>query len=69
MPNNTPPAVEKANATRPITIKMCIRDSYIAIHDGARPLVNRETIEKTIFAAFDFDAAAPGIPVKDTRCV
>lgn len=39
---------------------------YIAIHDGARPLVDRETIEKTIFAAFDFDAAAPGIPVKDT---
>ena len=24
---------------------------YIAIHDGARPLVNRETIEKTIIAA------------------
>ena len=39
---------------------------YIIIHDGARPLVDRETIEKTIFAAFDFDAAAPGIPVKDT---
>ncbi len=39
---------------------------YIAIHDGARPLVDRETIEKTIFAAFDFNAAAPAIPVKDT---
>ena len=39
---------------------------YIIIHDGARPLVGRETIEKTIFAAFDFNAAAPGIPVKDT---
>lgn len=48
-------------------VRCCMTESdYIAIHDGARPLVNRETIEKTIFAAFDFNAAAPGIPVKDT---
>ena len=48
-------------------VRCCMTESdYIAIHDGARPLVDRETIEKTIFAAFDFNAAAPGIPVKDT---
>ena len=42
-------------------VRCCMTESdYIAIHDGARPLVDRETIEKTIFAAFDFNAAAPG---------
>lgn len=48
-------------------VKCCVTESdYIAIHDGARPLVSTETIEETIFAAFNFEAAAPGIPVKDT---
>ena len=42
-------------------VRGCMTEAdYIAIHDGARPLVDRETIEKTIFAAFDFNAAAPG---------
>jgi len=38
----------------------------IAVHDGARPLVTTEVIERTIAAARKGGAAAPAIPVKDT---
>ena len=37
-----------------------------AIHDGARPLVTYEVIDRAIRAANTYSAAAPGIPVKDT---
>ena len=37
-----------------------------AIHDGARPLVTNEVIDRTVRAAHSYSAAAPGIPVKDT---
>ena len=37
-----------------------------AIHDGARPLITGEIIEKTVRAGNTYGAAAPGIPVKDT---
>ena len=38
----------------------------IVIHDGARPLIKCEDIEKTIRAAEEFSAAAVGVFVKDT---
>jgi len=38
----------------------------IAVHDGARPLVKPEFIEKTIKDARVFGGAALGVPVKDT---
>lgn len=38
----------------------------IAVHDGARPLVRPEHIEKTIKDARIFGGAALGVPVKDT---
>ena len=38
----------------------------IVIHDGARPFVKEEDIEKTIRAAMEFGAVAVGVPVKDT---
>ena len=38
----------------------------IAIHDGARPLVKPEYIEKTIKDASVFGGATLGVPVKDT---
>lgn len=38
----------------------------VAIHDGARPLVTEQVIDRTIRAANSYGAAAPGIPVKDT---
>lgn len=38
----------------------------VAIHDGARPLVSQEVIDRTVRAADSYGAAAPAIPVKDT---
>lgn len=40
--------------------------SYIAIHDGARPLVSHEKIAKVISDARVFGGATLGVPVKDT---
>ena len=37
-----------------------------AVHDGARPLISGELIDKVIRAAHSYGAAAPAIPVKDT---
>lgn len=39
---------------------------FIAVHDGARPLVMPEFIEKTIADARVFGGATLGVPVKDT---
>ena len=38
----------------------------VAVHDGARPLVTREIIDRTIEKAQEAYAAAPAVPVKDT---
>jgi len=38
----------------------------VAVHDGARPLVSWQLIDRTVRAAHTYGAAAPGIPVKDT---
>ena len=40
--------------------------SLIAIHDGARPLVTAELIERTVLAAKEHYAAVPVIPSTDT---
>ena len=37
-----------------------------AVHDGARPLVSWQVIDRVVRAAHAYGAAAPGIPVKDT---
>ena len=37
-----------------------------AVHDGARPLVTQEVIDRAVRAAHTYSAAAPGVPVKDT---
>ena len=37
-----------------------------AIHDGARPLITWQVIDRTIRAANSYGAAAPAIPMKDT---
>ena len=42
------------------------RLQMVAVHDGARPLVSQEIIDRTVRAAHSYGAAAPGIPVKDT---
>ena len=38
----------------------------MGIHDGARPLITWELIEKVTADAFTYGAAALGVPVKDT---
>ena len=37
-----------------------------AVHDGARPLIRWQVIDRVVRAANTYGAAAPGIPVKDT---
>lgn len=45
----------------------CRRDAaFLAVHDGARPLATPELIDRTIALAHRTNAAAPGVPVKDT---
>ncbi len=57
-------------ATRQQSVRNAVRmideADYIIIHDGARPLIEKENIEKTIQAAKECGAAAVGVPVKDT---
>lgn len=40
--------------------------TYVAIHDGARPLVTPAVIDRTVRKAMQTGAAAPALPVKDT---
>ena len=42
------------------------RVHLVAVHDGARPLISFEVIDRTVRAAHTYGAAAPGVPVKDT---
>ena len=39
---------------------------FVAIHDGARPLVTEKVIANTLYKAFECGAAATGVKVKDT---
>lgn len=40
--------------------------AFLAVHDGARPLVSQEVIRETILKAYECAAAAPATAVKDT---
>lgn len=46
--------------------KISDEGKMIAVHDGARPLVTPENIERTIADARVFSGAVLGVPVKDT---
>ncbi len=39
---------------------------YVFIHDGARPFVDHEMIERAYLAVQEYDACVVGMPVKDT---
>ncbi len=41
-------------------------DCWVAIHDGARPLVTQELLEKVITAAQETGAAIPALPIPET---
>ncbi|MCL2856292.1 MAG: 2-C-methyl-D-erythritol 4-phosphate cytidylyltransferase [Oscillospiraceae bacterium] len=48
-------------------VEVCSKQAeYIAVHDGARPLVTPEEVEACVEAAFEHDAAALGVRLKDT---
>lgn len=58
-------------ATRQESVKAAVsavdnKCKYIAIHDGARPLVTAETIDRCFDTAIEMSACACGVPVKDT---
>lgn len=42
------------------------RDGVVLIHDGARPLVTRDIIGRTLEAAREYGACVAAMPVKDT---
>lgn len=55
--------------TRQFSVRAGVRAAageYVAVHDGARPLVSPACIEKTVRAAFACGAAAAAVHVKDT---
>lgn len=63
--------IVKGGATRQESVFAAIRccspvSEFFAIHDGARPLVTQEIIETTVQKAFQENAAATGVRVKDT---
>ena len=64
-------AVVAGGADRPESVTAGLnalsnRVKLAAIHDGARPLITWEVIDRTVRAANSYGAAAPAIPVKDT---
>ncbi len=64
-------ALVEGGATRAESVRNGIgavnkESKYFAIHDGARPLVTVEEIQRVVETAFETGAATLGIPVKDT---
>lgn len=48
-------------------VRLCSeRAALIAVHDGARPLVTADVIERAVLCAAEYGAAAPAVRVKDT---
>jgi 2-C-methyl-D-erythritol 4-phosphate cytidylyltransferase/2-C-methyl-D-erythritol 2,4-cyclodiphosphate synthase len=44
----------------------CPDMSWVLVHDGARPLVTADVIDRALHAALETGASVPGVPVKDT---
>ncbi len=64
-------AVVKGGETRQLSVYNGVTNTsnnaeFIAIHDGARPLVTEKVICDTLYKAFECGAAATGVKVKDT---
>lgn len=62
-------AIVKGGATRQESVQNGIKEcrgEFVAIHDGARPLVLSEDIENVICEAEKYGAAALGVKCKDT---
>ena len=66
-----PVTLAKGGCTRQQSVKngfaaITTNAEYVAVHDGARPLVRREDIEQVIADARKTGAATLGVPAKDT---
>ena len=64
-------AVITGGSSRPESVAkglaaLSAKAKLVAVHDGARPLVSWQVIDRTVRAANSYGAAAPAIPVKDT---
>ena len=64
-------AVVVGGKSRPESVNMGLnalsdKVKLAAIHDGARPLITWQVIDRTVRAANSYGAAAPAVPVKDT---
>ena len=64
-------AVVAGGSTRPESVQagmnaLSEKTKLVAVHDGARPLVTWQLIDRVVRAANTYSAAAPAIPVKDT---
>jgi len=64
-------AVIVGGATRPESVAIGLnalsdKVKLAAIHDGARPLITWNVVDRAVRAANSYGAAAPGVPVKDT---
>ena len=64
-------AVVAGGDSRPASVKQGLnalsgKVKLAAIHDGARPLITWQVIDRVVRAANSYGAAAPAVPVKDT---
>ncbi len=62
-------AVVSGGATRQESVFLglqFVHEEYVLIHDGARPFVTEEEINAVLEALLSYNAALPGVPVKDT---
>jgi len=63
-------AVVKGGATRAMSVLNALdklpENAIAAIHDGARPFVSQQVINRAVEAAFEHSAAVPCVKVKDT---
>lgn len=64
-------AIVKGGAERAESVKAAILEisancDYVAVHDGARPLVDQDTIADVVKSAYEFGAAACGVRPKST---
>ncbi len=47
-------------------LQKCLNPDFVLIHDGARPLINPEIIDKSIDNAVEKGATLVAVPTKDT---
>lgn len=47
-------------------LQKCVDSDYVLIHDGARPFLQQDVIERAMEAVSEYDACIAAVPVKDT---